>query len=220
MKARLATMLKVRNSLNKPSLNFLIGESFIGDEKVCLVLGDNIFYGHDLVKLLASAHARTSGASVFAYHVHDPERYGVVEFDADKRALSIEEKPNAPKSNYAVTGLYFYDNSVIEIASGLKPSGRGELEITSINQTYLDRGQLNLEVLPRGTVWLDTGTVESMHAATSYVKVIEDRQATKVSCIEEISWRNGWIDSQQLLNLSAEFRGNEYGKYLEGLLTN
>jgi glucose-1-phosphate thymidylyltransferase len=198
---------------------FLIGKDFIGKSKVALILGDNIFHGSGLGNLLR-LNLDSPGARIFGYKVGDPERYGVVEFNAAGEVISLEEKPLKPKSQFAIAGLYFYDNSVIEIASGLKPSGRGELEITSINQTYLDRGQLNLEVLPRGTVWLDTGTVESMHAATSYVKVIEDRQATKVSCIEEISWRNGWIDSQQLLNLSAAFRGNEYGKYLEGLLTN
>ena len=159
-----------------------------------------------------------SGAQIFGYKVGDPERYGVVEFDTEGKILSLEEKPLQPKSQFAIAGLYFYDNSVIEIASGLKPSSRGELEITSVNQAYLDREQLNLEILPRGTVWLDTGTVESMHAATSYVKVIEDRQATKVSCIEEISWRNGWIDDQQLSVLSDSFRGNDYGKYLRDLL--
>ena len=196
---------------------FLIGKEFIGKSKVALILGDNIFHGSGLGSLLR-LNLDLPGARIFGYKVGDPERYGVVEFNAAGEVISLEEKPLQPKSHFAIAGLYFYDNSVIEIASGLKPSSRGELEITSVNQTYLDRGLLNLEILPRGTVWLDTGTVESMHAATSYVKVIEDRQATKVSCIEEISWRNGWIDSQQLRILSDRFRGNEYGKYLEGLI--
>ena len=182
-------------------------------------MGDNIFHGSGLGNLLRLS-IDLPGARIFGYKVGDPERYGVVEFNVDGKIISLEEKPLQPKSKFAVAGLYFYDNSVIEIASGLKPSSRGELEITSVNQTYLDRGQLSLEILPRGTVWLDTGTVESMHAATSYVKVIEDRQATKVSCIEEISWRNGWINSNELRALSDAFRGNEYGKYLEGLILN
>lgn len=198
---------------------FLIGENFIGASKVALILGDNIFHGSGLGNLLRLS-IDLPGARIFGYKVGDPERYGVVEFNVDGKIISLEEKPLQPKSKFAVAGLYFYDNSVIEIASGLKPSSRGELEITSVNQTYLDRGQLSLEILPRGTVWLDTGTVESMHAATSYVKVIEERQATKVSCIEEISWRNGWINSNELRALSDAFRGNEYGKYLEGLILN
>jgi glucose-1-phosphate thymidylyltransferase len=196
---------------------FLIGEDFIGKSKVALILGDNIFHGSGLGNRLR-LYMNLSGARIFGYKVGDPERYGVVEINAEGRILSLEEKPLQPKSHFAIPGLYFYDNSVIEIASGLKPSSRGELEITGVNQEYLDRGQLNLEILPRGTVWLDTGTVESMHAATSYVKVIEDRQAAKVSCVEEISWRSGWIDDQQLLTLSDAFRGNDYGKYLKSLL--
>lgn len=198
---------------------FLIGENFIGDSKVALILGDNIFHGSGLGNLLR-LNIDLPGARIFGYKVGDPERYGVVEFNVDGKIISLEEKPLQPKSKFAIAGLYFYDNSVIEIASGLKPSSRGELEITSVNQTYLDHGQLSLEILPRGTVWLDTGTVESLHAATSYVKVIEDRQATKVSCIEEISWRNGWINSNELIALSDAFRGNEYGKYLKGLIPN
>ncbi|MGE4489196.1 MAG: glucose-1-phosphate thymidylyltransferase RfbA, partial [Kiritimatiellales bacterium] len=180
---------------------FLIGEKFIGSDPVCLILGDNIFYGHGFTKILKSADDRREGGTVFAYPVTDPERYGVVEFDESGRALSIEEKPNCPKSHYAVPGLYFYDNRVVEMARDQKPSARGELEITTVNQRYLEMGELHVEVLGRGFAWLDTGTHESLHQAGSYVETIEARQGLKVACIEEIAWRMGYIDGVQLEKL-------------------
>lgn len=197
---------------------FLIGESFIGDDDVALILGDNIFYGHDLSTLLLRAAGQESGASVFAYHVRDPERYGVVSFDSTGRALDIEEKPAEPKSSYAVTGLYFYDNDVVDIAREIKPSPRGELEITDVNKAYLDRGDLMVEVMSRGFAWLDTGTGESLLEAGQFVETLESRQGVKIACPEEISWRAGWISDAQLLALGAKTRKSGYGLYLESLV--
>ena len=197
---------------------FLIGESFIGNDCSALVLGDNIFYGHDIHSLLGNARAREDGATVFAYHVHDPERYGVVEFDAGGRAVSLEEKPRVPKSRYAVTGLYFYDNSVIELAAGLKPSTRGELEITDLNRLYLEQGALDVQVMGRGHAWLDTGTHESMLEASQFIATIENRQGLKVSCPEEIAWRRKWIDDAALEQLARPLAKNAYGRYLLNIL--
>ena len=196
---------------------FLIGEEFIGKDKVCLVLGDNIFYGQSFSKTLKSAANRESGATVFGYQVKDPERFGVVEFDKDMKAISIEEKPTKPKSNYAVTGLYFYDNSVVEMAKQVKPSHRGELEITTLNEMYLHNGNLNVELLGRGFAWLDTGTHESLHEASSFVQTIEHVQGLKVACLEEIAWRNGWLSSEQLADLAKPMMKNNYGQYLDRL---
>jgi glucose-1-phosphate thymidylyltransferase len=197
---------------------FLIGEKFIGNDPVCMVLGDNIFYGHGFSGMLKNADARTEGGTVFAYPVLDPERYGVVEFDASGTALSIEEKPAKPKSNYAVPGLYFYDNRVVEMVKHQKPSARGELEITTINQQYLEESKLQVEVLGRGFAWLDTGTHESLQQAGSYVETIEARQGLKIACVEEIAWRKGFIDSAQLEKLGRELSKNQYGQYLLRLL--
>jgi len=196
---------------------FIIGEEFIGDESVALVLGDNIFHGAGLGSNLRK-NVDIDGALIFAYHVAEPRAYGVVEFDDDFNALSIEEKPVEPKSNYAVPGLYFYDNDVIEIAKSIKPSARGELEISTVNEEYLKRGKLRVQVLDRGTAWLDTGTFESMMQASEYVRVIEDRQGFKIGCIEEIAWRAGWIDSAHLAELAAPLAKSGYGRYLETLL--
>lgn len=193
---------------------FLIGRDFIGKDRCALVLGDNIFYGHGLPRSLKAAAARKSGATVFAYQVRDPERYGVVEFDARGRAKSIEEKPARPRSSYAVTGLYFYDNDVVRIASGLKPSARGELEITDVNRAYLKAGRLHVEHLGRGIAWLDTGTHESLLSASTFIQVIEERQILKVACIEEIAYQHGWIDAAQVEALAEPMRKNEYGRYL------
>ncbi len=197
---------------------FIIGDKFIGDDLAALVLGDNIFYGHDFHKLLDNAMTRESGASVFAYHVHDPERYGVVEFDTAGRAVSLEEKPKQPKSNYAVTGLYFYDRQVVELAKALKPSPRGELEITDLNRLYLEQGSLSVEIMGRGYAWLDTGTHESMLEASQFIATLEKRQGLKVACPEEISWRQGWIDAAKLEALAAPLAKNGYGQYLQRLL--
>ncbi len=197
---------------------FIIGEDFIGNDNCALVLGDNIFYGHDFGSLLVDASRREQGATVFAYPVHDPQRYGVVEFDAGFRALSLEEKPEQPKSRYAVTGLYFYDNQVIDIARGIKPSPRGELEITDVNRHYLEKGMLQVEVLGRGMAWLDTGTHDSLLDAGQFIQTLESRQGLKVCCPEEVAWRMGWINEEQLLRLAAELGKSGYGHYLEGLL--
>ena len=196
---------------------FVIGEDFIGDDSVALVLGDNIFHGTGLGTNLRK-NTEVEGATIFAYHVADPKAYGVVEFDDDFTAVSIEEKPTEPKSNYAVPGLYFYDNKVIEIAKTIEPSARGELEISTVNERYLEAGELGVQVLDRGTAWLDTGTFESMMQASEYVKVIEDRQGFKIGCIEEIAWRNGWIDDAQLADLAAPLVKGGYGVYLQRLL--
>lgn len=197
---------------------FLIGEEFIGHHPSALVLGDNIFYGHDLHHLLDSAMARTDGATVFAYHVHDPERYGVAEFNAHGKVLSLEEKPKQPKSNYAVTGLYFYDTQVVDLAKTLKPSPRGELEITDLNRLYLEQGQLNVEIMGRGYAWLDTGTHESLLEASQFIATLEKRQGLKVSCPEEIAFRKGWIDAGQLETLAQPLSKNGYGQYLLKIL--
>jgi len=197
---------------------FMIGEEFIGDDLSALVLGDNIFYGHDFYKLLANAMAREVGASIFAYHVNDPERYGVVEFDKSGQVLSLEEKPLAPKSSYAITGLYLYDRHVVEFAKTIKPSSRGELEITDINRCYLERGQLNVEIMGRGYAWLDTGTHESMLDASKFISTLESRQGLKVACPEEIAYRQEWIDAARLEELAQPLAKNGYGQYLLRLL--
>ena len=197
---------------------FVIGEQFVGHSPSALVLGDNIFYGHDFHHLLANAMARTDGASVFAYHVHDPERYGVAEFDAQGKVLSLEEKPQAPKSSYAVTGLYFYDNQVVDLAKSLKPSARGEYEITDLNRLYLEQGQLNVEIMGRGYAWLDTGTHESLLEAGQFIATLEHRQGLKIACPEEIAWRYGWIDAAQLEKLAKPLAKNGYGQYLQRIL--
>jgi len=197
---------------------FTIGEEFIGDSNVCLVLGDNIFWGQGFTPILKNAVNRQSGATVFGYQVKDPERFGVVAFDENKRATSIEEKPENPKSNFAVTGLYFYDNDVVQIAKEVKPSHRGELEITTINQMYMERGDLNVELLGRGFAWLDTGTHESLLEAAMFVETIEKRQGYKVACLEEIAWRNGWLNDDQLAQTAQALSKNGYGRYLADLI--
>jgi len=197
---------------------FIIGEDFIGDSNVCLVLGDNIFYGQGFTPMLKQAIARQQGATVFGYQVKDPERFGVVEFDQNKCAISLEEKPKHPKSNFAVTGLYFYDNDVIQIAKQVKPSDRGELEITTVNQMYLERGDLNVELLGRGFAWLDTGTHESLLEAAQFVETIEKRQGYKVACLEEIAFNNGWLSAEQILEIGQSMSKNDYGQYLMSLV--
>jgi glucose-1-phosphate thymidylyltransferase len=197
---------------------FLIGREFIGNDPCTLVLGDNIFYGHDLVRELQNANRRASGASIFAYHVQDPERYGVVEFDAMQRAISIEEKPKAPKSNYAVTGLYFYDNQVCDIAAAIKPSARGELEITDVNRVYLEQNALSVEIMGRGYAWLDTGTHDSLHEAASFISTLQKRQGLMVACPEEIALSQNWIDAAKIRELAAPLAKNGYGQYLLNLI--
>ncbi len=198
---------------------FIIGEEFIGDDGCCLVLGDNIFYGQSFTKTLKSAANREHGATVFGYQVKDPERFGVVEFDDEMRAISIEEKPKSPRSDYAVTGLYFYDNRVVELAKQVKPSERGELEITTLNEMYLKDGSLNVELLGRGFAWLDTGTHESLHEAASFVQTLEHVQGLKVACLEEIAFQQGWLSQQDLLRIAEPMIKNDYGKYLHKLAT-
>jgi glucose-1-phosphate thymidylyltransferase len=197
---------------------FILGRGFVGGGHSALVLGDNIFYGHDFAHLLAGADQKASGATVFAYHVHDPERYGVVAFDAQGRASSIEEKPAQPRSNFAVTGLYFYDPQVVDIAKAVKPSARGELEITAVNQAYLEQGTLNVQIMQRGYAWLDTGTHDSLLEASQFIATLEKRQGLKVACPEEIAWRNGFIDDAQLQKLAQPLAKSGYGQYLLRLL--
>ena len=197
---------------------FIIGRDFVGNRPSALVLGDNIFYGHDLVRQLHHADSQTTGATVFAYHVHDPERYGVVEFDQHRKAISIEEKPPSPKSNYAVTGLYFYDEQVCDIAANIKPSARGELEITDVNQRYLSNGQLQVEIMGRGFAWLDTGTHDSLLDAASFIGTLQQRQGLMVACPEEVALNQGWIDAAQIEKLAAPLRKNHYGQYLLSLI--
>ena len=197
---------------------FIIGEKFIAEENVSLILGDNIFHGVGLGQQLEDINL-SEGATIFAYRVADPERYGVVEFDEAGKVISIEEKPSEPKSNFAVPGLYFYDAQVVQIAKSIKPSKRGELEITSVNEFYMNAGQLTTKILERGTTWLDTGTIQTLHAAASYVQIIEERQGSKISCLEEIAWRKGWINEKELANLAKSFENNPYGNYLFGLLS-
>lgn len=208
---------KVQPSPDGLAQAFILGEAFIGDDSVALVLGDNIFYGAGLPELLSSK-VNVEGGCVFAYQVSDPERYGVVEFDEHQKAISIEEKPNEPKSNFAVPGLYFYDNSVVEIAKNLKPSPRGELEITDVNKIYLEKGDLEVGVMSRGTAWLDTGTFDSLHDASEFVKVLEKRQGFKISCIEEIAFKKGFINEEQLLKSAEKYGKSGYGDYLKNLV--
>jgi glucose-1-phosphate thymidylyltransferase len=196
---------------------FIIGEDFIGDDDVAMVLGDNIFYGHGFSKMLKAASAREVGATVFGYYVTDPERFGIVEFDENGRAVSIEEKPKNPKSNYCVTGLYFYDNRVVDFAKKVKPSARGELEITDLNKMYLEDGTLNVETLGRGFAWLDTGTVDALNEAAEYVRVIESRQAVKIAAIEEIAYKNGWIDKERLVKSAEKYGKSPYGAHLKNV---
>ena len=205
---------KVQEKPNGLAEAFILGADFIGDDSVCLILGDNIYYGSGLSKLVQEAAQKTDGATVFGYHVNDPERFGVVEFDSNMKALSIEEKPEKPKSNYAVTGLYFYDNTVVEKARNLKPSNRGELEITDINKLYLDEGNLDVKVMGRGYAWLDTGTHDSMMDASSFIATIQKRQNLKVACLEEIAYRMGYISKKKLVELAQPMKKNDYGQYL------
>lgn len=205
---------KVQESPDGLAQAFIIGEEFIGNDSVCLILGDNIYYGGGLSKMLQRAAAKEKGATVFGYHVNDPERFGVVDFDENMKAMSIEEKPEKPKSNYAVTGLYFYDNSVVDIAKNIAPSPRGELEITDVNKKYLEQGNLSVELLGRGYAWLDTGTHESLLEASTFIETIEKRQNLKVACLEEIAYRMGYINKEQLIELAQPLKKNEYGKYI------
>lgn len=205
---------KVQPSPDGLAQAFILGEEFIGDDSVCLILGDNIYYGGGLSKMLQRAAQKEVGATVFGYHVNDPERFGVVEFNEDMKAVSIEEKPVQPKSNYAVTGLYFYDNQVVNIAKNIKPSPRGELEITDVNKAYLEKGQLSVELMGRGFAWLDTGTHESLLEASTFIETIEKRQNLKVACLEEISYRMGYISKEQLIELAQPLKKNQYGQYL------
>ncbi|MCT3429117.1 glucose-1-phosphate thymidylyltransferase RfbA [Limosilactobacillus fermentum] len=205
---------KVQEKPNGLAEAFILGEDFIGDDSVCLILGDNIYYGAGLSELVQSAAQKEDGATVFGYHVNDPERFGVVEFDEDMHALSIEEKPAQPKSNYAVTGLYFYDNDVVQIAKNIQPSKRGELEITDVNTEYLRRGKLDVKLMGRGYAWLDTGTHDSMMEASNFIATVEKRQNLKVACLEEIAYRMGYIDKEQLVMLAQPLKKNDYGKYL------
>ena len=209
---------KVQLSPDGLAQAFILGDTFIGNDLSALVLGDNIFYGHDFNELLSNAMTRTDGATVFAYHVHDPERYGVAEFDKTNKVLSLEEKPANPKSNYAVTGLYFYDKDVVSMAKSLKPSPRGELEITDLNRLYLDQQKLNVEIMGRGFAWLDTGTHDSLLEASQFIATLENRQGLKVSCPEEIAYRRGWINASQLEKLAAPLSKNGYGQYLKKVL--
>jgi len=197
---------------------FIIGREFIGRDAATLILGDNIYYGHDLARQAQRAAGQVSGATIFAYHVHDPERYGVVEFDSAGRAVSLEEKPRAPRSNYAVTGLYFYDNRVLDIAREIRPSARGELEITDVNRRFLEMGELKVEIMGRGMAWLDTGTHESLMEAATFISTIERRQGLKVACPEEVAYRSGWIDAAQIEKLAAPLSRSEYGRYLQAML--
>ena len=205
---------KVQENPDGLAQAFIIGEEFIGDDSVCLILGDNIYYGSGLSKMLQRVASKDEGATVFGYHVQDPERFGVVSFDGDMKAVSIEEKPEKPKSNYAVTGLYFYSNDVVDIAKNIKPSHRGELEITDVNKVYLERGQLDVEIMGRGFAWLDTGTHESLLEASTFIETIEKRQNLKVACLEEISYRMGYINREQLISLAQPLKKNNYGQYL------
>jgi len=197
---------------------FIIGAPFVAGKQACLILGDNIFYGQGLTRTMAAAASRKEGATIFAYYVRDPERYGVVEFDAAGQAISIEEKPKAPKSNYAVPGLYFYDDQVVDLAAALKPSARGELEITDLNRVYLERGLLKVETLGRGTAWLDTGTHEALHQAANYVQAVEERQGLMIGCLEEVALSKGWIDADQVRRIAKPMSKNSYGRYLQSLL--
>ena len=206
---------KIQPSPDGLAQAFIIGEEFIGDDSVCLVLGDNIFWGQGFTPILESAVKRQKGATVFGYQVNDPERFGVVAFDNNKKAVSLEEKPEKPQSNYAVTGLYFYDNDVVEMAKQVKPSHRGELEITTLNQMYLDRGDLHVELLGRGFAWLDTGTHESLLEAAMFVEIIEKRQGHKIACLEEIAWNNNWISREEITKIAMTMSKNSYGKYLK-----
>ena len=209
---------KIQPSPDGLAQAFIIGEDFIGNDNVCLVLGDNIFWGQGFPPILKNAVSRQKGATVFGYQVNDPERFGVVEFDSSQKAISIEEKPKNPKSNFAVTGLYFYDNDVIEMAKQVKPSRRGELEITTLNQMYMERGDLHVELLGRGFAWLDTGTHESLLEAAMFVETIEKRQGYKIACLEEVAWRNGWLSNEQVEAAAKALSKNGYGAYLLGLL--
>lgn len=210
---------KVQEVPNGLAQAFVLGEEFIGSDSCCLILGDNIFYGHDISKMVKKAASKPSGATVFAYHVNDPQRYGVVEFDSNRKAISLEEKPEHPKSNWAVTGLYFYDNSVVEVAKNLKPSKRGEYEITDVNKHYLETNQLFVEEMGRGFAWLDTGTHDSLLEASLFVQTLEKRQGLKISCLEEIAWRNGWITKEQGLLLAERMGKSSYGEYLRRIFT-